>query len=119
MYFAVGIITELSLISGLYAVFKNKKIVGILQMVITIVFPIVLKAFCLLKYSMVYGDTDWKFLLQTAFIDGLIEPWLLLILFLIIMIFTSKSLFNMFKEISKNKSNYDRRIDDAIRHNFN
>ena len=45
MYFAVGIITGLSLISGLYAVFKNKKIVGILQMVITIVFPIVLKAF--------------------------------------------------------------------------
>lgn len=119
MNFAVGIITGLSLISGLYAVFKNKKIVGILQMVITIVFPIVLKAFCLLKYSMVYGDTDWKFLLQTAFIDGLIEPWLLLILFLIIIIFTSKSLFNMFKEISKNKSNYDRRIDDAIRHNFN
>lgn len=119
MYFAVGIITGLSLISGLYAVFKNKKIVGILQMVITIVFPIVLKAFCLLKYSMVYGDTDWKFLLQTAFIDGLIEPWLLLILSLIIIIFTSKSLFNMFKEISKNKSNYDRRIDDAIRHNFN
>lgn len=119
MYFAVGIITGLSLISSLYAVFKNKKIVGILQMVITIVFPIVLKAFCLLKYSMVYGDNDWKFLLQTAFIDGLIEPWLLLILFLIIIIFTSKSLFNMFKEISKNKSNYDRRIDDAIRHNFN
>lgn len=119
MYFAVGIITGLSLISSLYAVFKNKKIVGILQMVITIVFPIVLKAFCLLKYSMVYGDTDWKFLLQTAFIDGLIEPWLLLILFLIIIIFTSKSLFNMFKKISKNKSNYDRRIDDAIRHNFN
>mgnify|MGYP004526483895 FL=1 len=119
MYFAVGIITGLSLISGLYAVFKNKKIVGILQMVITIVFPIVLKAFCLLKYSMVYGDTDWKFLLQTAFIDGLIEPWFLLILFLIIIIFTSKSLFSMFKEISKNKSNYDRRIDDAIRHNFN
>lgn len=84
-------------------------------MVITIVFPIVLKAFCLLKY----GDTDWKFLLQTAFIDGLIEPWFLLILFLIIIIFTSKSLFSMFKEISKNKSNYDRRIDDAIRHNFN
>lgn len=119
MYFVVGIITGLSLISGLYAVFKNKKIVGILQMVITIVFPIVLKVFCLLKYSMVYRDTDWKFLLQTAFIDGLIEPWLLLILFLIIIIFTSKSLFNMFKEISKNKSNYDRRIDDAIRHNFN
>ena len=119
MYFAVGIITGLSLISGLYAVFKNKKIFGILQMVITIVFPIVLKAFCLLKYSMVYGDTDWKFLLQTAFIDGLIEPWLLLILFLIIIIFTSKSLFDMFKEIIKNKSNYDRRIDDAIRHNFN
>lgn len=107
MYFAVGIITGLSLISGLYAVFKNKKIVGILQMVITIVFPIVLKTFCLLKYSMVYGDTDWKFLLQAAFIDGLIEPWLLSILFLIIIIFTSKSLFNMFKEISKNKSNYD------------
>lgn len=119
MYFAVGIITGLSLISGLYAVFKNKKIVGILRMVITIVFPIVLKAFCLLKYSMVYGDTDWKFLLQTAFIGGLIEPWLLLILFLIIIIFTSKSLFDMFKEIIKNKSNYDRRIDDAIRHNFN
>lgn len=28
MYFAVGIITGLSLISGLYAVFKNKKLLG-------------------------------------------------------------------------------------------
>lgn len=98
---------------------KIKKLLGYCKKVITIVFPIVLKDFCLLKYSMVYGDTNWKFLLQTAFIDGLIEPWLLLILFLIIIIFTSKSLFDMFKEIIKNKSNYDRRIDDAIRHNFN
>lgn len=30
MYFVVEIITGLSLISGLYAVFKNRKIVGIL-----------------------------------------------------------------------------------------
>lgn len=56
---------------------------------------------------MIYVDTDWKFLLQTAYIDDLIESWLLSILFLIIIIFTSKCLFDMFKEISKNKSNYD------------
>lgn len=56
---------------------------------------------------MIYGDTDWKFLLQSAYIDGLIESWLLSILFLIIIVFTSKCLFDMCKEISKNKSNYD------------
>ena len=55
----------------------------------------------------IYEDTDWKFLFQTAYIDGLIELWLLSILFLIIIVFTSKCLFDMCKEISKNKSNYD------------
>lgn len=97
MYFIVGLVTGFSLISGLYTIFKGKKIVGISQTVITIAFPIVLKIFCLEKYSMVYGDTDWKFLLQTAFIDQLIEPWFLLILFLILVILTGINMLKMLK----------------------
>lgn len=57
MYFAVGIITGLSLISGLYAVFKNKKIVGILQMVITIVFSNSIKSFLPFKIF----DGLWRY----------------------------------------------------------
>ena len=97
MYFVVGLVTGFSLISGLYTIFKGKKNVGISQMVIAVVFPIVLKMFCLEKYSMIYGDTDWKFLLQTAFIDQLIEPWLLLILFLILIILTGINMLKMLK----------------------
>lgn len=103
MYFIVGLVTGFSLISGLYTIFKGKKNVGISQIIITVVFPIVLKIFCLEKYSMIYGDTDWKFLLQTAFIDQLIEPWLLLILFLILVIITGINMLKMFKEINNTK----------------
>lgn len=101
MYFIVGVVTGLSLISGLYAVIKNKKNIGIVQIIIAIVFPIILKIFCLKKYSRMYSDTDWNFLLQTAFIDNLIEPWLLLILFIVLVAMTGISIFNMFKNTKK------------------
>lgn len=101
MYFIVGVVTGLSLISGLYAVIKNKKNIGIVQIIIAIVFPIILKIFCLEKYSRMYGDTDWNFLLQTAFIDNLIEPWLLLILFIVLVAMTGISIFNIFKNTKK------------------
>lgn len=50
---------------------------------------------------MIYDDTDWNFLPQTAFIDRLIEPWLLLILFIILVAMPGISIFNMFKNTKK------------------
>ena len=52
------------------------------------------------KESFVFGGTDLEFMIQTATIDGRLEPWLILALFIILLVLI---FINIFKLIKKNK----------------
>ena len=52
------------------------------------------------KEDFVFGGTDWEFMIQTATIDGMLEPWLILALFIILLVLI---FINIFKLIKKNK----------------
>ena len=52
------------------------------------------------KENFVFGGSDWEFMIQTATIDGRLEPWLILALFIILLVLI---FINIFKLIKKNK----------------
>jgi len=98
MDWVIGLITGLGIISGI--LIKRDKEMGIIQLILTIIVPISISLWCLKKEDFVFGGTDWEFMIQTATIDRMLEPWLILALFIILLVLI---FINIFKLIKKNK----------------
>lgn len=100
MDLVIGIITGLGIISGILTLIKRDKKMGIIQLILTIIVPILISLWCLKKENFVFGGTDWEFMIQTATIDGMLEPWLILALFIMLLVLI---FVNIFKLIKKDK----------------
>ncbi len=100
MDLVIGLITGLGIISGILTLIKRDKKMGIIQLILTIIVPISISLWRLKKEDFVFGGTDWEFMIQTATIDRMLEPWLILTLFIILLILI---FINIFKLIKKNK----------------
>ena len=100
MDLVIGIITGLGIISGILTLIKRDKKMGIIQLILTVIVPILISLWCLKKEDFVFGGTDWQFMIQTATIDRMVEPWLILTLFIILLVLI---FINVFKLIKKNK----------------
>lgn len=72
----------MSFVIGVRTIMAKSKTMGIILLVLTIVNPILVHLWCMKKESFVFGGTDLEFLVQTALVDKMIEPWLLLILYI-------------------------------------
>lgn len=101
MYWVIGFITVLGIITGIFSIIKGDKKIGITQLLLALIFPIIIVLYCLKKESFVFGETDWNFLIQTAFVDRLIEPWIILILFIVLLILM---FINLLKFINTKKN---------------
>lgn len=86
MDWVIGFITGLGSAIGVYTIIKGNKKMGIIQLVLNIIFPIITLLWCLKKEQFVFGGTDWEFMVQTATIDKMIEPWLILVIFIILVV---------------------------------
>ena len=86
MDWVIGLITGLGIISGILTLIKRDKKMGIIQLILTIIVPISISLWCLKKEDFVFGGTDWEFMIQTATIDRMLEPWLILALFIILLV---------------------------------
>ena len=86
MDLVIGLITGLGIISGILTLIKRDKKMGIIQLILTIIVPISISLWRLKKEDFVFGGTDWEFMIQTATIDRMLEPWLILTLFIILLI---------------------------------
>ena len=80
MYWIIGIISVLGIMTGIFSILKQNKVNGIIRIVLAIVCPIIAVWFCSLKESRAYGGTDWEFMLHSATVDGDFYPWILLVL---------------------------------------
>ena len=100
MDWVIGIITGLGIISGILTLIKRDKKMGIIQLILTIIVPILISLWCLKKENFVFGGIDWEFMIQTATIDGMLEPWLILALFIMLLVLI---FINIFKLIKKDK----------------
>lgn len=92
-----GFISGFCFVESIFMLKKNKKL-GAIILVLTIIAPVALSLFCAQKYRFVFGGTDWEFLVQTATIDGLIEPWLILLLYIALITVTLYSLLKYRKK---------------------
>lgn len=99
MEFIMGIIVGLGVVISIYSIKKNNKTIGILNLVLSPITPTFTYIFIQNKSKFVFGGSNWEFLVQTATIDKMIEPWLILILYIILMGLT---IYNIFK-LGKNK----------------
>lgn len=98
MYFVIGFITIVGITIGIFSIINNHKKIGIYQIVLSVVFPIVTAGFCMVKNRFVFGDTDFKFLIQTAMVDKRPEPWIIFALFILLMITVFINIWNLVKE---------------------
>lgn len=95
----LGFITGMSFVIGLRTIMAKSKTMGIIQLLLTIANPILVNLWCAKKESFVFTGTDFEFLVQTAFVDKMIEPWVFLILYIVLI---GLIIYNIIK-ISKKK----------------
>lgn len=97
MYYILIAFAILNIIIG-FINFRLKKIkLGIFQMLLSILTPIYVYFFCKLKERFVFGGSDFDFLIQTALIDGLIEPWIVLLIYIFLVYLIIISVINILK----------------------
>ncbi len=78
----MGFIAGIGLYTGIITIFEGNKKLGIIQLILTFSAPIFTSLWCAKKSSFVFGGTDWEFLTQTATVDKMIQPWLILIIYI-------------------------------------
>lgn len=96
----IGFIAGMGIYTGVRTIVKGNKKMGIIQLIMTLISPIFISLWCMKKSSFVYGGTGWEFLIQTATIDKMIEPWLILILYIILIGLT---IYNLIKNNESKK----------------
>ena len=96
----MGFIVGFELYASVRTIIKGSKKNGIIQLILTFLAPIVTCLWCMKKSSFVFGGTDWEFLIQTATVDQMIEPWLILMLYVILIGLT---IYNIFEIRERNK----------------
>lgn len=96
----IGFIAGVGLYTSIRTIIEVSKKNGIIQLILTFLVPIFTSLWCMKKSSFLFGGTDWEFLIQTATVDKMIEPWLILILYFILIGLT---IYNIFKIRGRNK----------------
>ena len=87
MEWTIGVITIIGLIIGILTLIKGNKKMGIMQLVLTIIFHVATLLWCHKKNQFVFGGTNFEFIIQTATVDKMIEPYLIFLLFIIILLY--------------------------------
>ena len=96
MDWIIGFLTGLGSVIGIFTIIKVNKKLGILQLLLTIICPILTYLFCLKKDNLVFGGTDFEYLIQTTTVDRMAEPLFILILYIILIVLISINIFKLF-----------------------
>ncbi len=83
MILIICLITILGIIAGVVMLLRDNKIKGIIQIVLSVICPVLTWLLCSLKETHAFGGTDWQFLVHTATIDANPLPWIILFMFII------------------------------------
>lgn len=100
MEWVIGVITIIGLIIGILTLIKGNKKIGIMQLILTIIFPVATLLWCHKKNQFVFGGTNFEFIIQTATIDKMIEPYLIFLLLIILIVLIG---INVFKLLERKK----------------
>ena len=100
MIWVVWIFSVLCIVTGIYALKRNKKFVGIMELLSAIICPYITVAFGNLQTSHAFGGTKFEFFVASAS-DGCIEPWILLFLTIVEVICIVINVYDYIKEINR------------------
>ena len=104
MKWIIGVITLLGVLAGIYTFLKTDKFIGICQLILATVCPLITMSFLSLKEGHAFGGTDWEFLVHSATIDGSILPWICFILFVVDIICIVRTVCKIYKKCGGTKA---------------
>ena len=91
MEFFLGFITGIGIVISIKNISFSKK-QSFIILGLSILCPLLTFIWCSKKRQFVFGGSNWKFLIQTATIDRMKEPWIILFLYIVLIYFIVKSL---------------------------
>ncbi len=98
----IGFTLGISLYTSVRAVMINKKVTGILQILLTIGFTVLFYLFLQNKKTMAFGGSDWEFLVQTMTVDKIMQPWIILFGYILVL---SLVIYHVIEIINYKKGN--------------
>lgn len=93
----IGFISGIGLCVGIRTVTEESKTRGMIQFIVTFLAPVLTILFCSKKNEFVFGGTDWEFLIQTAIIDKMMEPWMILMIYVILIGITIYNIIKIYR----------------------
>jgi len=101
MDWVVGFVTGLGALTGIFTIIERSKKAGVIQLLLTILFPILLFTWCLAKDAYIFGCSNLNFLIKAAFVDWKVVPLILIVFFAVVVVFV---LANMIKLLDEKKN---------------
>ncbi len=98
MILVFGIISVLGIATGIYSFAKIGKVIGIAELLLTIICPIIAFWYGSLQSERAFGGTKWEFFVHSATVDKDIWPWILLFLLIVEVLCIVRTIFVFAKE---------------------
>ena len=95
MAFALGFVTFFGMIIGHLAMKKGNRKLGTIQTLLNVIMVLFTTLFCISKYYYNYNGSNEDYLFSRALSGSSIEPWILLIVFIILEVITYINLFDL------------------------
>ena len=95
MDFLIGLLTGLGITIGTFTILKNSKIIGITGITLSIIAPIITYIFVSKKETFAFGGSNGEFLIQSAFVDKMIFPWLIILIYIVLIILTIINIYKL------------------------
>lgn len=77
----IGLLAGIGLYTGVRIFVEVSKKSGVVQLIMTFIPPVSTSLWCMKKSSFSFDGSDWNFLVHTATVEKLFEPWIILILY--------------------------------------
>lgn len=95
MNFLIGLLTGLGMTIGILTILKNNKTRGITEIILSIVAPIITYIFVSKKETFAFGGSNGEFLIQSAIVDKMIFPWIILLIYIVLIILTIINIYKL------------------------
>jgi hypothetical protein len=83
----LGLISGVTLCVGVLALQKKGWGRGTIQIILSLAAPALVLWWCSRKRYFAFGGSDWEFLVQSAWVDRMTFPWIILFVYLLMIAF--------------------------------
>lgn len=95
MDFIIGLLTGFGIIIGIVTILKNNKTRGIMEIILSVLALIITYAFISKKNTFVFGGSNGEFLIQSAIVDKMLFPWIILLIYIALIVLTVINIYKL------------------------